>query len=236
MAEKARNSGEFTTEQTMPVTPAPTRSQTNLASRALGVEKPLSETLCRGTPQAAAKPPPEVPENFRRRSADAGAVRSESPEEVNSGQPEGREDFAREAKRRNLSPIAARALLAIICIMTGMFVPVGRHRARNTSTSQSPVLTVPAPIAVSEQAQYAVGLPREPEAALTTALDDLDKAVRDRTESPEQILKIVSRPGQDCTLAWTGHYPSLVFGKKGGPNSIAVTLEGCAQAVFRLRK
>jgi len=232
MTENGRQSEEVGKHK-MPVTPAPTRSQTNLESRAPRIEKCPLEVSDSETPQAAAKPPPGGPEQSGRRSTDAAATPGELRDTCQSEQPEVLEDLPKGVRHWSPASAAAQVLLAVVCMITGMFAQPGQRNVR--SFAPSPVMpVVKAQTAASEPAPYSAGLPGEPGGAFFTALGDLDNAVAQRPESPEQILRSVSRPGGDCSLTWIDRYPSLVFGKKTGPNSIALTLEGCAQAFARL--
>jgi hypothetical protein len=231
MAENGRQNGEVN-RQKMPVTPAPSRSQTNLESRAPGIEKRPLEISGRGTPQAAAKPPPAEVEKAGRRSTDAAGIPGEVRDASRSGKPEAREDFRKDGRRWSPASAAAQVLLAAVCIITGMFAQPRNRMVRSVSPSQVPA--VKATTVASEQNPYSAGFPGDPGRAFSTALDDLDNAVVQRPESPEEILRTVSRTGEDCSLAWIDRFPSLVFGKKTGPNSIALTLEGCARAISRL--
>jgi hypothetical protein len=105
---------------------------------------------------------------------------------------------------------------------------------------------VPRPVPVGyrmPQAQASVNvtrvrhpLPRDPEAALGTALARLNGALETVPQrTPEETLKKVTAEGNGCTLVWTNDLPSIIFGTRPGPNSIAMTLEECAEAVEDLR-
>jgi hypothetical protein len=78
-------------------------------------------------------------------------------------------------------------------------------------------------------------LPADPHAALTTGMDRLNAAVAARhAHSQEEMLTMASRSGPGCTLVFTNHLPSVVFGM--GPvrqNSLARTLSDCADAVSK---
>ncbi len=85
-------------------------------------------------------------------------------------------------------------------------------------------------------ARQRVVLPAEPGAALSGALDDLDSAIEGAPQgSTEEILRKASARGQDCRMVFVDNSPSVVFGKyPNRANSLAVTLEACAQAVSRI--
>ena len=217
----------------VPVTPAPTRSQTNLASRAAGSELRSVEEGRRGIPLSAAKPPPGVsPAKQGRRIGDAGLAAVELREpgasqrptaSADTEVPEGASDAARPP---NFLKIAAECLLVLICIMTGIVTPNRVGEA----------IVAPSHPAAAPPATREIKLPDDAGAAFRTAIDDLDGAVADIPEqSPEQILRTVSGPGHDCLLLWNGDYPSVIFGRAPvRPNSLAANLEGCAQAIKQL--
>jgi hypothetical protein len=235
MAENDRRCAEITSRQ-IPVITTPSLSQANPANGSPMGTNQFAGRLCRGALQAAAKPPPDgKPEDLGRRRTDAGAARPGIPEPPRSGLPEADEDAGGQRQRRGFGETAAKVLLAAVCVVIVIAVQIERQRTEKIAAS--PLLS-PAPTAepdIIKLPGYSPGLPKEPEAALTTALDDLDSAIERRTESPEELLKTVSRPGENCALAWTSRLPSLVFGKKPiGPNSLAAELEGCAQAIARL--
>ncbi len=234
MAENDRNRSVLGTDKA-PVTPAPTRSLTNLANRTPGAERLSIEAARSGIPQPAAKPPPDVSVlHERRRIGDAAPVVIALPEpsaRVNTE--EVREAAPSPHRRRNLRKTAAECLLALICVLTGM-VPWNRVDRAVVAPPQR-VAAPPGGQEISP-AEPVRRLPDDAGAAFTTALDDLANAVEDRPQqSAEEMLKTVSRSGRDCMLVWNGDYPSLVFGKMPiPPNSLTTTLEGCAQAVKQL--
>jgi hypothetical protein len=97
----------------------------------------------------------------------------------------------------------------------------------------------PAPLLVASGAgtsQQRIELPLEPGAALATALDDLGAAIDGAPQgSTEEILRRVSKPERDCGMVWVNNSPSVVFGRYPiRANSLAWTLESCAQAVLRM--
>jgi hypothetical protein len=112
-----------------------------------------------------------------------------------------------------------------------MFWPTARH-------SRPPASAVQETQAAAElsTSQRRDDLPADPGAALTTAIDHLGAALDGAAEgSPEEILRKVSTPGQDCRMVWANDSPSLVFGRYPiRANSLAHTLEACAQAVTRM--
>lgn len=215
------------------VTPPPTRSQTNMASRAAGSQRISTKAARQRIPQPAAKPPPDMAVfKERRRIGEAASVVIELPESSASVDTQVREAVPEPPRRRNVR-IAAQWLLALICVLTGM---VTRNSPDPAIVAQ-PHLAAKAPDGQKiSPAEPVRELPDDAGEALTAALDDLDSAIEDFPQrSPEQILRAVSRPGHDCMLAWDTRYPSLIFGRMPiGPNSLAAMLEGCAQAVKQL--
>lgn len=219
----------------IPVTPAPGRSQANLASRAPGPERGIAAETGSATPQAAAKPPPDDSVfKERRRISDAAPTVADFQESSAWADPGVREAAPASGGRRNIRATAARCLLVLFPILTGVTRQKGLDHAivappRPAAVSGGPAVTAAEPVS---------GLPNDPGAALTTALDDLDSAVQGVPQhSPEEILRMVSRPGRDCRLIWKGHFPSIVFGTTPiRPNSLAENLEGCAQAVKQMSR
>ncbi len=229
MAEKIRS--EKITQQKMPASPAPSRSQTNQQSRPPESQVQRVTGVAAANPPASAKPPPED-ESAGRRRGDIASVSAEFQfsdyrtsgdfrSEADENQPEGNH-------RRRARTIAGSALLILICVP--IWSSVQRHwagRARETSE-----LT----IEVSKELKPARELPPDGDSAMAAALEHLNAALEQIPgQSPEQILKLVSKPDRDCMLAWTNDLPSVVFGKEPIlPNSLANTLEACADAVTQL--
>jgi hypothetical protein len=230
MAENERNRGVPGTDR-VPVTPAPGRSRTNLANRASDAERLLA--AIRGIPPPAAKPPPDVSVVHEpRRSGEAASVVVKHRAPSAQVNPVFCEAVPLAERRRNPWKTAAKCLIALLCVLTGMVIGNSVDRAvvpphRDTAPPGGRDISHTEPARVLQD---------DAGAAFTTALDDLDNAVVDRPQqSAEEILKMVSRPGYDCMLVWNGDYPSLVFGMRPiPPNSLTTTLEGCAQAVKQL--
>ncbi len=210
--------------QRLPVTAAPTRSRTNQASEAPA--RPPN-------PPPAAKVPPGDSVARLLRLIDAASAVVEAPEPPQRVRPDNTQNAPDHATRWKPRKFAAHCLLVLTCIIIGM---VGQQQFDSAIVLPlaSPAVLPPPP--ETKPLQQYPGLPADPGAALTTALDDLDHALFDFPgKTPEQLLKSVSRPGEDCVLAWSGHFPSLVFGKQPiRYNSLSATLEGCARAVERL--
>jgi hypothetical protein len=77
-------------------------------------------------------------------------------------------------------------------------------------------------------------LPQDAPAALTTALERLNGALEIvPNRAPEEALRSASAT-VGCAIVWTNELPSVVFAPRG-PNSIAMTLDHCAEAVEDLR-
>jgi hypothetical protein len=232
MADNERSYQENTGEN-IPVTGAPTRSQTNLASRAPGPERRSIEQT-HSFPQPAAKPPPDVTAvSERRRITDAAPAVVEYPEPPTWVNAEVCEATHEPARRRSLRKIGAECLIVLICVLTGILArsrlghpvmsPTHDSAARPGGPRTSPV-------------EPLRGLPDDAGEAFTTALNDLDDAMEEfPQQSPERLLEKASVPGHDCLLLWHGDYASVVFGKMPSPpNSLAAGLEGCARAVKQL--
>jgi hypothetical protein len=119
--------------------------------------------------------------------------------------------------------------MAVLCVM---FRPTARDS--NRPASAAPETRARKELSTLQQRNE---LPADPGAALTTAMDDLGAAIHAAPEgSTEEILRKVSTPGRDCRLVWANDSPSLVFGRYPiRANSLAHTLEACAQAILRMR-
>lgn len=76
-------------------------------------------------------------------------------------------------------------------------------------------------------------MPRDPDDALTVALDRLDSALSAAPGSnPQAALRKASTAHKGCMIIWTNGLPSLLFGQEPvRPNSLARILEDCAEAV-----
>ena len=221
-------------KRTIPETPAPTRSQTNLASRPPNIEKQSVDEASRGIPQSAAKPPPDAFVLKDRRGGEAGLVAEETAESSAWMETVAPEAAAEPATLSNLRKIGAECLLMAICFLTGS-VTQNRH-ARAVPLPHRAATPVARP--EISRGETARGLPDDAGAAFTNAIEDLDSAVGDfPQQSPQEILKTVSSSGRDCRLLWNGDYPSVLFGRTPiGTNSLAANLEGCAQAVRHLHR
>lgn len=234
-----------------PGTAAPTRSQVNQESKA-----PRAGWAAKPPPGAPARriarPPPEEPSRLAsNRRAEAGRRRADqrrTPVQSSEVRP-----FAREGREARPGPesdsaggpqhswripaMAAQVALALICAATAPSV----HERRDESNANIALQSQPRPQARPPQ-NLSVPSPQtvttiSADEALTTALDDLDTALEAQPgRSPEELLRQVSTPDHDCMLAWHDHVPSLVFGKEPiGSNSLASTIQACANAVHRLR-
>jgi len=247
-----------------PVSPAPTRSVTNLA-----IQAPRGRLI--GTPGAAVrrsaevreasrsysartKPPPGVRRPARRRGDAAAMPANPSPPVQGPAAVAERVLPVTETVRTPLNPwpavarVAGMIALTLLCVMIRPAARDAKGHATpgSVAASKSPASPeagpLAGPLAGKESAPHLVPagasavLPAEPSAALTAALDHLSTAIDGAAEgSPEEILRKVSKPGQDCTMVWVDNSPSLVFGRFPiRENSLAQTLEACAQAVARL--
>jgi len=226
MAENGGNRGQISTAR-LPVTAAPTRSQSNLACGTPGVRKLSVEDT-----QSAGRPPSGESVARLLQLINAASAAVEIPETPRHVRPDITEEAPKQRTRRKLRSFAAQFLLVVTCVIAGMVVQQAFDTALVLPPT-SPAVIPPPPETKSEESR---ALPDDPGTALTTAIDDLDHALFDFPgKTPEQLLKSVSRPGQDCTLVWSGHYPSLVFGRQPiSPNSLTGILEGCARAVKHL--
>jgi hypothetical protein len=145
---------------------------------------------------------------------------------------------------RAVASIAGTAALIFLCVALW---PSGRSvNAGSAQTSamvpgaQLPETKIPLPAPRARNALKALfrdPLPKDPHAALTTALDRLNRALETVPgRSPEQVLRKLAADGEGCSLVWTNDLPSIVFGMKPAPpNSLAMTLEECAESVAGLR-
>lgn len=145
---------------------------------------------------------------------------------------------------RAVAGVAGTAALIFLCVVLW---PSGRSVA-GTSEPASATLPsaaisgtrIPLPSANARNALKVLfrdPLPTDPHAALTTALDRLNRALETVPgRAPEQVLRTLAANGESCALVWTNDLPSVLFGKKPlPPNSLATTLEECAEAVAGLR-
>jgi hypothetical protein len=88
---------------------------------------------------------------------------------------------------------------------------------------------------VGSPSRLHIELPVDPAAALTMAIDHLSTALEGVPgRSSDEILRQLSKTRPGCRMVWTDDVPSLVFGGDPRPNSLAYTLEDCAEAVSRL--
>lgn len=233
----------------VPVSPAPARSQTNLANQpprgrltgtpGAAFRRSAAERETSRSYSARTKPPPAVPQQARRRGDAAAVPANPSPLGQAGAAPE--RDTAVDTRhglpitgtvRKALNPWAVAACvlgMTAMAVLSVMFWPT----ARDAKGQESALKSGAAGVSASQQPNE---LPAEPSAALTTALDHLSTAIDGAAEgSPEEILRKASTPGQDCTMVWVNNSPSLVFGRYPiRENSLAHTLEACAQAVLRL--
>lgn len=250
MAEIGRQTGK-TRDRAVPGTAAPTRSQVNRESKApqggwaaKPPAGPPARRIARPPPKEPSRIAPDRGAEFGRRRADQRRTPVPSPEVRPPGR-EGREagsgpesDSAGGAQHSwRIPAMAAQVALALICVATAPSV----HERRDESNANIPLQAQPRPQARPSQilsplpAQTAEAISADE--ALTTALDDLDTALEAQPgRSPEELLRQVSTPDHDCMLAWHDHVPSLVFGKEPiGSNSLASTIQACANAVHHLR-
>jgi hypothetical protein len=137
---------------------------------------------------------------------------------------------------RVIAALAGTAALIFLCLVAW---PSRLFHAGLTDPSTSenaPVQTTngqrqaPAP-----QPGLFQALPKDPQAALATALDRLNGALETVPGvSPEEALRKVSARGSNCGIVWSNNLPAVVFGlDPSRPNSLAATLEDCAEAVAR---
>jgi hypothetical protein len=247
----ADNSPGSTGEAGVPVIPAPTRSRANLANQSPGLNtQTASHEALRPLSEAALEEPtvplePVTPEQGRR-TGDAASLPVNLPpadEETDDQRvPAIEEDLPKRANSRHGIATAGGIALAFVC---GMCLPTPRM-VLETATPDSLALiqaetrrVMPAaPVVTWRAPPRRIELPADPEAALTTALEHLNTALGalPAGSSPEQILRQVSADVQGCLLTWTNDIPSVVYGRELlSPNSLAYTLEDCAEAVSRMR-
>jgi hypothetical protein len=127
---------------------------------------------------------------------------------------------------------AAAGVLALSFLCATLW-QISRLRTETLSSR----LRQTAPVVASAELPHGYELPRDPHAALTTALDRLnDSLTAVPGQSPEYALRKVSLPGGGCMVVWTGDVPAVLFGQEPlHPNSLAQTLAKCAEAVARLQ-
>jgi hypothetical protein len=208
----------------VPVIAAPTRSRTNLANQSPGL---ITQAAGHEATRRQGEAGTATPEEGRRRSDLRSVVDNLSrvPHEAGSRRAGLPEEEVRKQRNRWRSAAIAGIALALTLVLS---LPGLRIKPETTTWRPRPP---PAPV-VSRQ----IELPVDPDAALITALDHLNAALEGfPARSPEQILRQVSGNGQNCMLVWTNDVPSLVYGREPlGPNSLAYTLEDCAEAVSRM--
>jgi hypothetical protein len=228
----------------LPGSTARTRSRTNLVSQAPrgGLIGKPGEAFRRSAAKREAfgsypalNPPlnptlnpvqPAVPRQARRK--DDAVARPANPSAL------GQQRAVTGTVRKPLNPwpvvasLGGTIAMAVLCVM---FWPTARDS--NPAASAAPAARAAAELSTSQRRDE---LPADPDAALTTALDDLGAALDAAAEgSQEEILRKVSTPGQDCRMVWAKDSPSLVFGRYPiRANSLAHTLEACAQAILRM--
>lgn len=230
----------------VPVIPAPTRSRANLANQSPGPKTRAAaghesiKTRPRSGAAPKAGPQPKPAEQGRRRGDEAWipvnlAERDETENTLSC--PAVQRDRPQPRNRRSSVAVAGGVALAIVCAVTGPVARENRASGPHAAMEMQRRPELPrVPAAASSPALPRTELPNDPNAALTTALNDLNTALEGFPRgSPEQILRKVSKRRQDCLLVWTNNLPSLVFGTEPlGPNSLAYTLEDCAEAVSRM--
>jgi hypothetical protein len=223
-----------------PVFPAPTRSRTNLANPGPGtyVGSPGTAVPRRSSAEReqlrfqpnCIQPQPEVPRQGRRTDA---AVTPGPERDWAAGVAHGL--AISETRRRNPWRIVAGVIgmiaVSLLCVLLWPII----RKATENSTRDSPAYN-PSTVVVASPSRRRGELPVDPDAALTTALDRLSTALEGVPgRSSEEILRQLSTHRQGCRMVWTGDVPSLVFGGEPlRPNSLAYTLEDCAEAVSRL--
>lgn len=244
----AQNDGNYDVPggDAAPIIPAPTRSRRNLANRARAAERSVLGVPRSPVPPRAAKPPlTTIPANYprRRRGDTLPAVRN-TVVRVPEGPPPRppAEVPAAETSSSHLPVVrtfAAGCFLMLICLLQGVPTRTGPDGPPTVAPERSAALP-PAPHEIPKhemsEADTLAARQQIAGAALTSALDDLDDAVESfPQQSPEQLLRRVSQPGQDCMLLWNKNYPSILFGRMPiSENSLATSLEGCARAIRQL--
>ena len=130
------------------------------------------------------------------------------------------------SKKRTLWPLWV-AFTAASCIVIGLMV-VGNLPVPQRITVE--------PVPAARKALKFGELPDDPYAALNTGIDQLNTAVASVGDrSPEESLRLASRPGHSCRLVWTDRLPSVVFGMEPiRQNSLAHTLADCAREVSKV--
>jgi hypothetical protein len=239
--------------------PAPTRSRTSpanqtprggligtpgTASRRAAAKREAFRSYSALTQPVDRRPQPGVPKHARRRG-DAGALPANPPPVAQD----------RAVRAQHVLPVTGTVRKAVnpwavvvsvvgmigMVLLCVMFRPAAADpnphasAAPETRAGKEPALqSVTAGLSTFQQRNE---LPADPGAALTMALDHLSSALDEAAGgSQEEILRKASAPGQDCRMAWTNDTPSLVFGRFPiRANSLAHTLEACAQAVLRMR-
>jgi hypothetical protein len=235
----------------LPVSPAPTRSRTNLAN-------PPRRGGVIGTPGTTYRRSAARREAFRSDSAPVRprpARRRDDAAAMPANPPPARQDQVVAQQilpvtgtvrlKRNPWPVLAGVAgmigMTLLCVMLW---PAARGAGKNANPRTTEFSNPPASAALETRAAAELStsqrrdeLPADPGAALTMALDHLSSALDEAAEgSQEEILRKASAPGQDCRMAWTNDTPSLVFGRFPiRANSLAHTLEACAQAILRMR-
>lgn len=223
-----------------PVIPAPTRSRANLANQA-----PVGTTIADLKTSGGGKETGQKP-GEKRGEPDQGRRRGDAPwipvqvvlnvGDRTEGASSDRVVAGVPAKpRRPWRTAAVVAGSLVLAALASFFWPLAREALENRNSPVS-VSSAPQPARAGGAAHPRIELPADPDAALTTALDHLNTALEEMPgRSPEQILRTVSSRKQDCMLAWTSNLPSLIFGGEPlRPNSLAYTLENCAESVSRM--
>jgi hypothetical protein len=142
------------------------------------------------------------------------------------------------SKQRNVWRAVAAATgviaLAFLCLVSWQLA----HWPAESAT-QNPARPEPrtaATIVGQKKPPPGSELPRDPHAALSTAIDRLNDALATVPgRSAEEALRQVSGAGQGCMVVWNSDLPSVLYGRDTQrQNALANTLADCASAVSRL--
>jgi hypothetical protein len=138
------------------------------------------------------------------------------------------------AKSATPSPIKpAWAGILIACVIAPIVLVATLSLARSV---RNPVAQSGTPVPASRSIQTQTTASERPRSAVLKSLEDLDDALAEfPPDASQAILRRASITERGCMLVWVGGLPSVVFGSQPiRPDSIATTLEKCAQAVGSL--
>jgi hypothetical protein len=135
---------------------------------------------------------------------------------------------------RGVAAATGMIALAFVCLIAWQLTNRPKERV-----SPSPIRPVPQTVAaVIQPGASPPGneLPRDPHAALSTAIDRLNSALAAVPgRSPEEALRKVSGNGKGCAVVWNSDLPSVLYGRDTQrQNALANTLADCATAVSQI--